>query len=362
MHTLDTRTLMGFHMPRDGYGVGTIKLSRAAREMGWRALDMRDDTGAFGETSRTWAVPGTAVALCVPDWLDSISADQLVSYTMFEASRLPAGWADAINRRAETLLVPCAWCAEVFRDNGVTRPIHVVPWGVDARDYPFSARASRYSQRNEQRNDMYVFMWSGTPDLRKGWDLTYRAFVMAFGRRSDVRLVMHFRDELPASPRFADENVKVISGLMDTETQLAWLTAVDCYVFPSRGEGWGSPPREAASTGLPVITTNYGGLAVDIDKWAMPVGVAGTRTAEYGAWDAGQIGDWAEPDIDQLVSRLRWCAEHREAASAFGAGASAWIHANMTWAHAARALDDIINPEFALRASLRAGELGTLEV
>ena len=28
-----TRTLMGFHTPRDGYGVGTIKLSVAVRSL-----------------------------------------------------------------------------------------------------------------------------------------------------------------------------------------------------------------------------------------------------------------------------------------------------------------------------------------
>jgi glycosyltransferase involved in cell wall biosynthesis len=344
------RTLMGFHMPRDGYGVGTIKLSAAARELGWRAFDMRDEAGQFGSTARTWAVPGTVVALCVPDWLDSITAGQLVSYTMFEASKLPTGWADVVNRRAAMLLVPCEWCANVFRDNGVKRPIHIVPWGVDARDYPFRVRA--------QRNDPYVFMWSGTPDLRKGWDLAYQAFTRAFSRRKDVRLVMHFRDELPASPRFGDENVKVITGLLDTETQLAWLTAIDCFVFPSRGEGWGSPPREAASTGLPVITTNAGGLAVDIDRWALPIDTRGTRSAEYGVWDAGTIGDWREPDIDQLVERMRWCADHREEAAAFGASASAWIHTHLTWQRAARVLSEAISLEFALKGELR----GALEV
>lgn len=338
------RTLMGFHMPRDGYGVGTIKLSAAARELGWRAFDMRDDAGKFGSTTRTWSVPGTVVALCVPDWLPSIHSGQMVSFTMFEASKLPDGWAGLVNQHAAMLLVPCQWCADVFADSGVTRPMHVVPWGVDAHDYPFRVRA--------HRNDPYVFMWSGTPDLRKGWDLAYRAFVLAFGRRNDVKLIMHFRDALPAAPRFSDGNVEVITGLLTTEVQMAWLTAIDCFVFPSRGEGWGSPPREAASTGLPVITTNYGGLAVDIEQWALPIDTCGTRPAEYGVWDAGTIGDWREPDIDQLVARMRWCVEHRDEAAAFGASASAWIHKHLTWSRAASALTSVVSPEYALKGAM----------
>jgi glycosyltransferase involved in cell wall biosynthesis len=35
--------------------------------------------------------------------------------------------------------------------------------------------------------------------------------------------------------------------------------AVDCFVLPTRGEGWGLPIFEAMAMGLPVIATNWSG-------------------------------------------------------------------------------------------------------
>ena len=140
---------MGFHMPLDGYGYGTIKIAEALLRHGdtgtgghgepWNVIDMRaaDGSGMGARDNRTWWLAGRAVALCMPDWLPQIDAeDGVVAYTMFEATKLPPGWAAEINRYARALIVPCAWNVEVFRANGVTVPIRVVKWGVDAADYP----------------------------------------------------------------------------------------------------------------------------------------------------------------------------------------------------------------------------------
>jgi hypothetical protein len=334
---------MGFHVPRDGYGYATIKLARALERLGVPGVDMQTDAGAFGEIGeRQWAVAGHALALCVPDWLPAISATRLASYTMFEATRLPEGWADAINRRAGVCVVPCAWCEAVFADSGVRVPIRIAKWGVDAYDYfPLD--------RTYRRDEPYTFLWSGTPDRRKGWDVAYRAFINAFGgERDDVQLILHFR-ELPRGVvpgAFADRNVQVCTGLFDRPQLRRLLAGADCFVFPSRGEGWGAPPREAAATGLPVIATNYGGLAEDIKHWALPLGVKGMSQADYGWWDAGTIGEWAEPDGDQLVALMRWCAEHREEASAFGVRAASWLARNARWEATAEALVRVME-EFA---------------
>ena len=120
------------------------------------------------------------------------------------------------------------------------------------------------------------------------------------------------------------------------------LQAADCFVFPSRGEGWGLPPREAAATGLPVIATNGGGLEVEIEHWAYPVSVAGTSPAEYGFWDSTEIGEWMEPDMDELVHLFRWSFENQEEVKSFGERAAAWLAENATWERTALRLIDIV--------------------
>jgi len=317
---------MGFMVPRDGYGYATIKIGEALSRAGEvKTVDMRgdDDWGVMGE--RAWDVidSDVAVALCTPDWLPFIRAKRLVAYTMFEATGLPEGWVDKINRYAVACLVPSAWCRKVFVENGVRVPVRVVRWGVDPEDYWLLDRGNRNGRP-------YTFLWSGTPDKRKGWDVCYRAFWRAFRGSRDVRLEMHFRKVPPGAAGCDDANVIIVEGLFGRKRLRAMLQNADCFVFPSRGEGWGLPPREAAATGLPVIATDFGGLAEEIEHWAFPLRVRGMSRAEYGFWE-GDIGEWAEPDEDLLVELMRWCVERRETAAAIGERSAEWMASNATW-------------------------------
>ena len=245
-----TLSFLGFFEPLDGYGEATIEIGRALRALQpeVHVMDMRPPEGnrkglpqQDEEDLRYWDVrPGAALALCVPRWYPLIDAGTLAGYTMFEATRLPAGWAEAIERRCDQLVTPSEWCAEMFRANGITKPIAVVELGLNLDDYFPIERAID--------KEVYTFVWSGTPDLRKGWDVAYRAFRLAFGDRTDVQLVLHFREALPGNPKFADQNVKALIGKLDRYAWRSLLARADCFVFPSRGEGWGLPPREAAAT------------------------------------------------------------------------------------------------------------------
>ena len=139
--------------------------------------------------------------------------------------------------------------------------------GGNGENYPLITRP-------RDGTEPYTFFWSGTGDLRKGWDIVYQAFFKAgFGGRKDVRLILHFRNMPRGIKNCNDSNVVIYKGQINLAGVLKIMAQSDCYVYPSRGEGWGLTPREAASTGLPVITTNYGGMAEGIDYWAMPIKV-----------------------------------------------------------------------------------------
>jgi hypothetical protein len=53
-------------------------------------------------------------------------------------------------------------------------------------------------------------------------------------------------------------------------------------------------------------------------------------------------GYWAEPDLDHLAERMRWCREQRDVALDFGEEAAAWLRQNQTWIHAGHALVDLL--------------------
>lgn len=53
--------------------------------------------------------------------------------------------------------------------------------------------------------------------------------------------------------------------------------AADCFVLPSRGEGWGRPHVEAMSMGLPIIATNWSGpTAYMTEMNSYPLAIDGT--------------------------------------------------------------------------------------
>ncbi len=326
-------TFLGYHDPLDGYGYATINLAQELKRLrpDVTIVDMRANEE---EEPREWRAEGTALALCTPDWLPNIHADRIVIHTMFEADKLPPGWVEKINTYAARVVVPCDWCRRIFALDGVRVPIDIAPWGINFSDY-------YYLDRSDHLNRPYTFLWSGTPDLRKGWDIAYRAFDRAFRGNRDVRLRLHFRDPMPLTMRFTDPNVEMALGHYDRPALRAMLQQADCFIFPSRGEGWGLPPREAAATGLPVIATDYGGLSVEIEHWAIPIGVVGTSPAGYGWWPNG-IGEWVEPSLVQLAAEMRRCYEECSDMALFGQLCALWLRSNTPWERTARALLDAV--------------------
>jgi glycosyltransferase involved in cell wall biosynthesis len=157
---------------------------------------------------------------------------------------------------------------------------------------------------------------------------------MAFGDDPGARLVLHFRQLPQGLQGVKDANVEMLVGLFE-RPRLRWmLRDADCFIFSSRGEGWGLPPREAAATGLPVLATNFGGLAEEIEYWGIPIRVKGTSRAVYGIWD--DIGEWADPDVDDVAAHMRFCYEHRVVAARSGAAAAEFLAQHATWKRTAR--------------------------
>jgi glycosyltransferase involved in cell wall biosynthesis len=268
-----------------------------------------------------WVVDGDAVALDIPPFWGQVEARRLAGFTMFESTLLPAEFVRCVNEYATAVLVPNEFCRWVY-DQQTKAPVYVVPLGVDTLKFR--------SVMRERQSGPYTFLWSGTPDARKGWDVAYRSFCRAFGDRSDVRLLLHFRHPLVGDPPFSDENVSVVSGKLSDAVWLDMLKSADAMLYPTRGEGHGMVPREAAATGLPVICTEWGGLE-NCGRWALPVQVKKLIPATYGSFDRGTIGQWAAPDEDSVIAHMRWCVDNPLKAAERGRAGAEVIHSEQGW-------------------------------
>jgi glycosyltransferase involved in cell wall biosynthesis len=227
----------------------------------------------------------------------AVAGGPKLAITMFESTALPAGWATALERCA-AVVVPSPWLIDVFRAAGVTRPIHVIPLGVSERYQLVPRPAGRRP---------FTFLMIASPGLRKGWDVAVRAFAAAFGEDPAYRLVIKIRAGRKLNARILHPRVEILAADFDTDQMQELYASVDAFVCPSRGEGFGLPPREAAATGLPVIATAWGGTADAIDEWGFRL-----TSSLTVAWphhrDHPRCGLWAEPDVGHLASLMKQVA------------------------------------------------------
>lgn len=267
------------------------------------------------------------------------------AYTMTEAYGLPDGWAKHLNSKTERVIVPRPWLVDMFREFGVTRPIDVVPGGIDPVEFPVIQPADR---------DTFTFGCMGDRGNRKGFDLVYRAFFNAFQDKDDARLIIKTRaprydhngqashffpiDNTNSKPRSVARRVSMWQD--DIESMAQFYSQLDCFVFPTRGEGEGMPPREAAAMGIPVIATEVMGLNDNLGAWALPI-------ASYKWVDAPKIkdalaGTWAEPDIDELTAHMLYVYENRAEAKQRALAGAQWLRTNETWEHSAHRLLSVL--------------------
>lgn len=230
-------------------------------------------------------------------WGDALAAATRVAVTMFESSELPPGWVEVLNR-LEAVVVPCSWLESVFRDAGVTTAVHRVPLGIKECYAPVQRPVGR---------SPFTFLTVATPYPRKGWDIAVRAFDAAFGHSRDHRLIIKMRAGRRLPVRILHPRVEILAEDLDDECMAELYRSVDAFVFPSRGEGFGLPPREAAATGLPVVATAWGGTADEIDDWGWPLRSRLVR-AWFGHSHLAGIGTWADPDVHHLAALMRQIA------------------------------------------------------
>ena len=235
--------------------------------------------------------------------------------------------------------VPSTFNLESFRRSGVTRPMHVIPLGVDP-DY-LNPQITGYHPP-----DTFAFLSIFEWGERKAPEILLRAFNDEFHASEPVVLMCRILNR-DSSVKVAREVERLglhnrggrivfsLNEIIPYHQSGALYRSADCFVFSTRGEGWGMPLLEAMACGLPVISTDWSAPRDFMNEAnAYPLQVerivpAKAKCPYYEGFN------WAQPSYEHLRALMRHVFENPDEARAKGARAAADVRGNWTWDHSA---------------------------
>jgi len=281
-------------------------------------------------------------------------AERYIGYTMLEASRIPQSWVDNMNNSCERVIVPCSHQKQAFIDSGVKRDVEVIPIGLEVDNFP---------EVKPPKDDEFIFGTMGTLTYRKGTDVLVKAFRKAFPKK-DYPNVGIFIKTIPvggiAHAWFADgellksdDRIRLYTqSLSPKELISEFFAKINCFVFPTRGEGFGLPPLEAMCVGLPTIATNWSGTGdFVLPDVAYPLNykIVDVPRGDWKGYPPSLQADgmqWAEPSVDHLVELMREVYNNRDKAEKKGKKARKFVLENYNNVTVAQQLVDYLDRKF----------------
>jgi len=250
-----------------------------------------------------------------------------IANTMAESNQIGEPWVNACGRM-DYIVVPNKFQYNVFKDSGIPESkLRIIPHGTETEKFPYYNRPKR---------DFFTFGIAGYLNDRKGVFELIRAFASEFDILEPVRLRLHTTNLDFLYYKFFRDSRIITDGESLSHGQVNdFYKELDCFVFPSKAEGIGQPPREAMATGLPVILTNYSGLSEIAHKDICYPLQPNRFVRGVNPHTFEQPGDWAEIDIQELMGQMRYVYENQAEAKRKGKKAAQTIREKYSWELAA---------------------------
>jgi len=293
----------------------------------------------------------TLLNVGIPPYFGRVSSRPSVGLTMLEVDGLPDSWAACCNRMDE-VWVPSSFNAETFQRSGVAADkIRVMPLGIDTGLFrPDGPKLSFTGLDPESFLFLSVFEW--VP--RKGYDLLLAAYLQEFAGVDDVCLMLKSHSNSDYEPDGASikktiqeangqyripgcrvPDVVLLPQVLPAVQMPELYRMADCFVLPTRGEGWNLTALEALACGLPVITTDWSAHLDWLNQDnAFLIEVESLETVPSFGTASDDIyrgHRWARPSIEHLRYLMRWVYEHRSEAREKAGSARSAIESGLSW-------------------------------
>lgn len=249
---------------RDGYGEITQNLALALDKLGhkvwlnpvkiwYRKESLKPRTIELMEPNK----PDFELIIMYPVYDFGMIHKKAAILTMYEAHKCPDVWAKKLNQLRLPVIAPSQFVQDMFKKSKVTVPISVLTLGVDSEFYA-------PMKREFPEGRPFRFLTVGKLEPRKNIEAAVRCFQDAFFNEK-VELLIKTRERfLPVQVRRiiqSDHRIKVIEKTLPEDELRKLYYYADAFLYPSRGEGFAFPPRNAVSTGMPTLVTDWSALA-----------------------------------------------------------------------------------------------------
>ena len=271
-----------------------------------------------------------------------------------EGTKLFPDWVPQLNK-ADKLFVAAKSVKNLFRWNGVEKPMTIAHYGVDADIYK--------PKEHQKETDDFLFLsvnsWTGAQGDRKGTDLLLRAFYEEFKDQENVKLLLKigtFWDPKPAEFYMQaiaqllgeiPKNILLNQTYVSEEDLAEYYQKSDCFVSPTRGEGFGLTILNAMACGLPAIVTKDNNSGhMDFCKGRESVLFVDSPEllpADPRFYCEGNL--LVEPVFEQLKKQMRYAYENRKELKQKALKESEDIRKNWTWENCADKIIEVIKDD-----------------
>lgn len=234
-----------------------------------------------------------------------ITSGQKLGMLVYETTQVPKKWVENINKHLDVLFLPGEFNGKIFVESGVRRDIiRVVPYGINPEIF--------FEKEIKKANEKFTFLSVCMPQKRKGIDILIEGFYKVFGGKKDVELIIKFpykpgksKYDLQLSKIKLSDNIRIIIDEYNDEQIADLIRGADCFVLPSRAEGFGMIYMEALACGVPVIATGWGGHCDFLnERNALLVKYKLVKAEDVQYDNESGSGFMAEPDKDDLCDKI----------------------------------------------------------
>jgi glycosyltransferase involved in cell wall biosynthesis len=250
-----------------------------------------------------------------------------ISLTVFETNSCPGIWPLIVEQQPlDGLWTASEFGKQSFINGGIPEEkIKVIPFGIDTKKFHPDITALGI-------NNLRGFNFLTTMELKdsKGYDILLDAYFKEFSDKDDVTLIFkaYMGDFTPARRKYIKDMIYSFKTKHNSKAKVILIDqhipefkmpnlykAADCYVLPTRGEGWSLGTISSMACGIPVITTDKTGhmqYCNDKNSLLIPSKETPIKSIKWLLSQPMQIGhNWYEPDMLMLRKLMRWAYEHK---------------------------------------------------